>query len=201
MWRYSLKETQLRQNFETTGSQEQEVPKCSENLWLLDGPLSISLNARIALGLCSDVYSSSLSPEDSSRVDFALSSKKGITSGLRQPENYILWVVQKCLPDWQLQLGSRRLNLGQVSATREEDSFPFLLYQSLRRHAVAILSPQQEDLWKPIHQKTELSKEIQALWHHLSIWISQCLKPAYPMDFYTRQYISSPSPLPRQGLN
>ena len=81
MWRYSLKETQLSQNFEMTGSHEQEVPKCSENLWLLDGPLSISLNARIAPGLGSDVYSSSLSPEDSSRVDFALSSKKVLHLG------------------------------------------------------------------------------------------------------------------------
>lgn len=93
------------------------------------------------------------------------------------------------------QLASRRLNLGQISAPREEDSFLFLLYQSLRGleawAAMAILSLQQEDLWEPILQKTEPRKEILSSRHHLSIWISQCLKPAYPMDFYTTQYIFS----------
>lgn len=157
--------------------------------------MSISLNARRALGLCSDIYSFPLSPQDSSGVDFALSPKKRYYIGAERAREWYS-LAGSGMASWAMtgQLGSRRLHLGQVSATRE-DSFPFLLYQSLRGHeawaTLAILSPQQEDLWEPTRQKTEPRKEIQSLWHHLSIWISQCVKPAYPVDFYTRPYISS----------
>lgn len=70
----------------------------------------MSLNARIAWGLCSDIHSFPLSPRGSCGVDVDLRLRTG-TSGLGQPGNHILWLVQGQPPDWPISIKETQLQL------------------------------------------------------------------------------------------
>lgn len=86
-------------------------------LCLLDGPMSILLHARKALGLCSDIYFFPLSQQDSSGADFASSLRKG-------------WDNQRMaghlIKDWPIRVKETQFGT-LVLSTREEGFFPFLM--------------------------------------------------------------------------